>query len=445
MWFCGIDIGTTHIKLVGVTEDGLVLEPVRARTPTRIDSLGDTVHDGEKVWDTIRDLMVEYANEAAADVGDLGGVCVATFGQEESFAVDTGGRPVSASRAWWEVPTRLSLTEADRAYFDDLEHYRISGLRYRPIQTPERIAKLRATDPGSFGEMARWVDFGTYTLYRLTGEWVTAANQITHSQLFRVADLLPDEESFRRLGIEPGLFAPAAPTGHRVGEVNPSALPGVPVAPNAGAYVGGHDQVVAARASQTGTGATAFDSIGTSEYVIALGDRFEPTTTCYDLGTDIGRGWGAADYLYGYASPSGKVLQLLARLFHNEDFEALMDAALAEPVASEGFAVGVSNLDGSMSGLLDLHGIPAEATVTALTRSVLDRLAQRAKDVLTAMSELAGADLSQVVLMGSLFRFPNMVEHRRTTWELPLHVSDLAEPVALGAAEIAAAAHGRGA
>lgn len=442
MWFCGIDIGTTHIKVVGITDTDKALDPVRVRTPSRVRN-GLTVHCGEQVWSAVHDLVTLYAQEAASNCGSLGGLSVATFGQEESFGVDTAGRPVTESRAWWQVPESPALSSDDREYFDSEDHYRVSGLRYRPIQTPERLMQIRRQDPALLANIARWVDFGTYILHRLTGVWVSAANQVTRSQLFHVADLSPHSESFERLGVDPSLFAPIVPTGYRVGDLDPTALHGVDIAPRAGAYLGGLDQVVGALASQEDTGARAFDSIGTSEYVIALGSRFDPDPLCWELGVEIERGWGEEDFIYGFACPSGKILQMLARLLHRDDFDELMAAAAKPPVDTPNFSVGISSLDQTGSGLLDLTGIPADATPHAITRSVLDQLATRTSEVLTVMSRLAGHELTGVVLMGSLFRFEQMVEHRRLFWQLPLYVSALQEPVAIGAARVAAAAHAK--
>lgn len=438
MWFCGIDIGTTHIKVVGVTEAGEVLEPVRVRTPSH-ERGGVTMHGGEEMWLGVRDLVVSYARNTAAPYGPLGGVSVATFGQEESFGVDSAGRPVTESRAWWQVPEHPALSGDDHDFFDSEEHYRVSGLRYRPIQTPERLVQIRSEDPALLARISRWVDFGSYIVHRMTGAWASAANQVTHSQMFHVADLTPHAESFERLGVDPSVFAPVAFTGDRVGDLDRTALDGVDIAPGAGAYVGGHDQVVAALASRGETGAHAFDSIGTSEYVIALGSRYEPSRRCFELGIDIERGWGPDDFIYGFASPSGKVLQTLARLLHHDDFDTLMAAASSAPIDAPGFSVGISSLDGPCAGLFSLSGIPADATPEALTRSVLDALAARTREVLSAMSSLAGQELSEVMLMGSLFRFDDMVAHRRRSWGIPLHVSELREPVAIGAAQIAAA------
>lgn len=33
MWFLGIDIGTTHIKIIGLSEDGVLLPVKKCRTP----------------------------------------------------------------------------------------------------------------------------------------------------------------------------------------------------------------------------------------------------------------------------------------------------------------------------------------------------------------------------------------------------------------------------
>ncbi|MCZ8654682.1 hypothetical protein [Escherichia albertii] len=44
MWFLGIDIGTTHIKIIGISEEGTLLPVKRCRTPV-IQHDGLTFHD----------------------------------------------------------------------------------------------------------------------------------------------------------------------------------------------------------------------------------------------------------------------------------------------------------------------------------------------------------------------------------------------------------------
>lgn len=436
MWFLGIDIGTTHLKVAGVTAEGTELPAGRVRTPTVLAD-GLTFHDAEAIWRTTADLIGEYARTTAAGHGPLGGACVASFGQEESVAVDRAGRMVHPSLAWWESWPARALAPEVTARLDAFEQYRVSGLRHRLNQTPERTAQLRAREPDTWRSTVRWVDFCTFVTQRLTGEWAGATSQVTHSQCFDLTTLAPHLPTLELLDLAPELFAPALPTGAVAGELVPQALPGVRIAPGARVVVGGHDQVVAARQVHAMSGAGVFDSIGTSEYLMVTTETFAPRQRSYELGIDHERSWREDGYLLGYPTPSGKVVHLLAELFHGGDFDALFQG-LAGTRADGLPALRVTvHADDTGTGLLDLAGLPAGARPVDVVRACLDHLADLTRTRVDEMCELAGTRPASVALMGSLFRRPEMAAHRRERWQVPLHISPLAEPVALGAAAIA--------
>ncbi|MFD8779585.1 FGGY family carbohydrate kinase [Streptomyces sp. NPDC059916] len=440
MWFLGIDIGTTHIKVAGVDEDGTPLPAGRIRTPTLdVDKLA--FHDAEVVWRATAELIAEYARTTAAPHGPLGGAAVASFGQEESVAVDGAGRMLYPSLAWWERRPVRALDADTARWLDSFEQFQVSGLRHRLDQTPERTAHLRVREPELWRSTARWVDFCTFVTHRMTGEWVSATSQITHSQCFDLATLAPHAPVMERLGLTPGHFAPALPTGADAGEVLSTSLPGVALAPGARVVIGGHDQVVAARQVHSMSGAEVFDSIGTSEYLMIGTGTFDPRKRSYELGLDHERAWHDDGFLLGCPIPSGKVVQLLAELFHHGDFDRLfsdLSATASGSLPSLHVTAGpTGEATEGAEGLLTLAGVPAGARPAEVVRGTLDHLADLALTTIGEMCELAGREPGQVALMGSLFRRPEMAAHRRERWDLPLHISPLAEPVASGAAAIA--------
>ncbi|MEW2544682.1 FGGY family carbohydrate kinase [Streptomyces sp. NPDC047002] len=437
MWFLGIDIGTTHVKAAGVTDDGTLLEPGRVRTPTgTVDGLA--CHDAEEVWRAAADLVARYARTTAAPYGRLAGVAVASFGQEESVPVDRHGNPLHPSLAWWETWPEPALDTATADLVSSFEHYRASGITHRPDQTPERTAHLRRAHPEVWRDTARWVDFCTFATHRMTGEWTAAASQITHSQCFDVATLAPDSRLMDRLGMDPGMFAPALHAGADAGAIRPDALPGVPLAPGARAVVGGHDQVVAARQAHAADGARVLDSIGTSEYLMVLADTCRPDRGAWELGVDWERSWTADGFVLGHPVPTGKVVQLLAELCYGGDFDALFAGlAAARPGALPGLSVRLHDASAAGAGLLTLDGLPAGARPGDVVRRCLDQLSDAVREAADRMCVLAGIRAESVALMGSLFRRPEMAGHRAGRWDVPLRVLPLAEPVAHGAALLA--------
>lgn len=434
MWFLGIDIGTTHLKVVGVLENGEVLAAQRCRTPFS-ERDGLTFHEGEAIWQALVGLIGDYARHASAAGGLLAGISVGTFGQEESLAVDAQGNQTWPSLAWWQNYAAPSLCADDSAWLDTPEHYAVSGLRLRSNQTPERLSHLRQHHPDRWRKTDKWVDFGSYVMWRLTGNWCVSASQINHSQCFDVRSLKPHGATFERLALEPSLFPRIAETGELCGEISNSALPGVALAPGAAVYVGGHDQIMGAYAVQSTRPTDVFDSIGTSEYLMTISRLYQPEAIAWQLGIDYERSWRAGEFMMGYANPSGKIIQTLSELFFAGDFDRLFQA-LAMPQGGEGIRVSLAQESGGQ-GLFTLHDVEAGTSPDSVVCSVLDHIAFHMRHVLAHMCELGAINVQDAVLMGSLFQREEMLAHRSRCWGMPLFVSELAEPVATGAATIA--------
>ncbi|MFZ3388339.1 FGGY-family carbohydrate kinase [Buttiauxella gaviniae] len=433
MWFLGIDIGTTHIKIVGISEEGALLAVRKYRTPVASRD-GLTFHDAQTVWQTLSSQIVAYSQNEAKACGGLAAISIGTFGQEESVAVDSCGEVIYPSLAWWENYPQAALSVETHQWLDSQEHYAVSGMRSRPNQTPERLSWLRKHHQDIWQKIAQWVDFGSYVMWRLTGEWRASSSQITHSQCIDLKSMQPHEPTLEKLGFRPELFARIADTGECCGEIIVESLPGVKLYPGASVFIGGHDQIVGAWAVQNCLPTNVFDSIGTSEYLMVLTPHFPDTAVAWQLGVDIERTWQPDEYVMGCATPSGKIIQTLAELLYQGNYDPLFSDLLQDN-RTPGLSVSVS--EDEAQGLFSLLHINAGVQPADLVQATLNHIADHAWRLLTHMCEIGGIRPQDAVLMGSLFQRQEMLEHRRSRWQMPLFVSSLTEPVASGAATIA--------
>lgn len=433
MWFLGIDIGTTHIKIIGIDEEGQPLAVKKCRTPV-LQRDGLTFHDAQAVWQTVAALIIDYSRSEARTCGPLAAISIGTFGQEESVAVNRYGDVIYPSLAWWENYPAAALPDDVHLWLDSQEHYSVSGMRSRPNQSPERLSWIRQQHPDLWKKIDQWVDFGSYTMWRLTGEWRTCTSQITHSQCVDLQSMRLHEPTLDRLELRPEIFPATVNTGEHCGEISPQALPGVALHPTACVFAGGHDQIIAAWAVQSRQPTHVFDSIGTSEYLMVLTPHFPDTPIAWQLGVDIERTWQPGEFVMGCATPSGKIIQTLAELLYQGDYDPLF-RELLEEARTPGVSVSV-NEDESL-GLFSLHHLPADVQPANIVQATLNHIADRAFRLLTRMCEIGAIRPQDAVLMGSLFQRKEMLEHRKRRWKIPLFVSELAEPVATGAAMIA--------
>ncbi|GAA5145756.1 hypothetical protein GCM10025768_03410 [Microbacterium pseudoresistens] len=444
MWFLGIDVGTTHIKVVGITAEGLVLDPLRVRTPASVTN-GETYHHGDAVWTHVQELVMEYAATLAAYSGALAAISIGTFGQEESFPVDEHGAPLAGSRAWWETWPRRVLVPQDVAWLDSPQHYSVSGMRFRDNQTPERIAQLRTQDAPVWARTAHWVDFGSFLGFCLSGEWAASTTQVTHSQLFDLATLKPHQPTLDRLGLASSLIVPVAHPGTRLGAIRADRLPGVELADDAAVYVGGHDQVLAAYANAMLTNCTVLDSIGTAEYVMITGTSTLPNEELWALCADVEPGWLEGQNVLGWGLPTGKILQQLADQLLDGDFDRLLAAINPDTGGTNAGAdtveFTVTDLRQINDELFTITGARAEDAPEQIVRSCVSQLSQRIGDTLALLAGRTLPNIDSVTLTGSLFQRAELVQHREQMWGIALHVSELGEAVAIGAAHLARSAH----
>ncbi|WP_281075643.1 FGGY-family carbohydrate kinase [Klebsiella quasivariicola] len=433
MWFLGIDIGTTHIKIIGISEEGTFLPVKKCRTPV-MQQDGLTFHDASVFWQSLSALIENYSREEARHCGPLAAVSVGTFGQEESVAVNSSGEIIYPSLAWWENYPVAALDTDLHQWLDSHEHYAVSGMRSRPNQSPGRLNWICTHHPDIWRRIDRWVDFGSYVMWQLTGEWRAATSQITHSQCFDLKSMQPHQPTLERLGFPATLFPQLADTGECCGEIRPESLPGVALCQGASVFVGGHDQIVGAWAVQNHQPTNVFDSIGTSEYLMVLTPHFPDTAAAWRLGVDIERTWKAGEFVMGCATPSGKIIQTLAELLYQGNYDRLFQDLLAEAVPT---AVSVSVNEDETQGLFSLTQLHAGVRSADIVQATLNHIADRVFRLLTHMGEIGGIRPQDAVLMGSLFQRQEMLQHRKQRWNMPLFVSELAEPVATGAAMIA--------
>lgn len=124
----GVDIGTTSVKAVAVAEDGTVLRRVRRPHRLMARHAGELAHDAADAWcDGVRDALAKLC---ADDAFEVAAVQVAAM-VPSMCAVDDTGRPISAG---------LLYGDARGAPGDDDDHVAVTS---SPAESGELVRFLR--------------------------------------------------------------------------------------------------------------------------------------------------------------------------------------------------------------------------------------------------------------------------------------------------------------
>lgn len=251
---CGVDIGSTNVKVVTIDHDGAVRG--RAGRPTPRDAQGLSI-DGSVLFGLVEALI----GEVCADEYEVHALCTVGIG-EDGLLLDPHLRPLIQALAWFD-PRRQAILHELRSRLDD-ESFDVASDAARTM-----VGWAWARQQPGFESAHSWValadlpavlwagrSFLSDTLASRTGAWrassrAWAGNRVTAS--LGSGELLPV----------------VLRAGDIVGPVRSSALRSAGViAGDALVIAGGHDHPVGGWGVDQMVPGAILDSMGTAEVVV---------------------------------------------------------------------------------------------------------------------------------------------------------------------------------
>lgn len=259
MLFCGVDIGTTNLKVTLIDEACRVLWTRVVPTPRTSDRIG-VATDADAVLDIVEALVIEGCRSAGKG-RSLAAIATTGVG-EDGLCLDGALRPLAPAIPWFDDRAK---GQAERISAS-VEETPKAGVRMDSSRTGAKWLWMKEHQPEVLARTALWVALPDYPLVKWSGRPMISETLAARTGCFDVAS---------RRWI-PGLLslcgAPPTPEILRAGTVIGNLRKGPLTDAGVGTektlvVAGGHDHPVAASAIRRIEPNARIDSIGTANVV----------------------------------------------------------------------------------------------------------------------------------------------------------------------------------
>jgi xylulokinase len=422
----GIDVGTTHTKVLALDVDsGRTLALESAPTPTRTDADGE-VHRPTEVLALVHTLTSRVA-AGLPDPTMITALCVASVG-EEVVLLDEHGLPVGDTIAWYDP---RGFEEAE-AFMAGRGGATALSRRWPPDATFSlfKLMWMRRHRPDAFAAATTWTDLGDFVLHGLGGELAMDWSHASRAGAFDIVQHAWDSASIGAAGVDLA-FPRLVASGTRIGAMAPDTAAQLGLPSGIVVASGGHDHLVAAFGAGVRTTSELFLSAGTSEAHLALLDAPVPGAA----GDGLDQGCFVDDHTW-YAHiniHSGHFFRQWRQLL----FDGVSDDRMyAQVEAATAGGINFALTDDLRRGRLG--SVPYDATRAQIMRGILEGLAERSAAIVDRLEAISGAAYELVLVAGHPTRVPLWRTLRQAAYGRPMAAVEEPEIAAYGAAVLAA-------
>jgi xylulokinase len=442
--FLGIDVGTSNTKLATVAvDDGVVRELAVTSTPTP-----DT-------GDELLDRLAESIARIRSDADHVVAVGIASMA-ETGVLQRSDGATLGALLRWDAATEPAHRTDAELVA-SELD---ASGLRERTGVPHTHKAPLSTWAVLQRGRDERWLESASWNgVADFVGRALTGRNAMDHTLAARTMAFVLDPtgppegrldpDILAGWGLDASRFPRVLPPGAPLGVVHAVAARRFGLPAGASVSVAGHDHAVAAWAAGLRTPGRSVDSVGTAEAVIGLVRSDRVDTDLRRRAIDAGVGLslavdGTEVAVTAGSAASGGLVRLLLSESPAERRTAILEEAsrlAVEPgPIARPYPRGRQSPAPDRYAVLDIPG-SLGGDVDRLA-AVLRGLAHHARWMFDTVDALAPANRATVVAGGPAVASPSWRSLRAQVFEHELERLTVREPVAVGAALLAAARSG---
>lgn len=419
---CGIDIGSTNLKVVALDRNGRVVARTRRKTPR---NPSDLSIDAQAILDAIEDMLIE-----ACDTEYIVAAVASAGVGEDGVLVDSDREPLGRALAWFD-PRRTRLFEALEPRLQPSEgigvatnasHTLIGWLWSRQQETRSKASAWAAiTDFASCVWSRR--SFISDTLAARTAAWDVP----TRTWLIdRVEMTIGSSE----------LLPEVVRTGETVGGLHAPRLDQAGVlASHAVVVAGGHDHPIGGWGVDQLHPGAILDSMGTAEVVVAQ----SPTTNVPRFaGCDVAPGILSQGSTLLAVTEFARNVQWISQ---DPAVAAAFEAIIAGSQKPDGYLHSDSFIPGGQGGVRPRYAADAPAAPLSRASAVAGALARAGGAAIDSVASRMPAG-APVYVAGGWARSQGWMEIKKSVIGSDVHIIAEPEVTAVGAALLAAQAIG---
>ena len=423
----GLDIGTTGVKALALSEDGELLARAEVGYPLSTPRPGWAEQDPEDWWRATEAALEQLAMPEIAGIG--------LSGQMHGLvALDASGAVIRPAILWNDGRSQPECDELE-ARLGVERLVALTGNRALAGFTAPKLLWLRRHEPEAYARIARIMLPKDYVRLRLCGEHAIDAADASGTLLLDVGRRAWSDELLELLEIDPA-WLPAVLESPDVSGETPD---GVPVAAGAG------DQAAGALGVGVDRPGPLSIALGTSGVVFAALPEYasDPQGRVHAFCHAVPGGWHAMGVML---SAAGSLRWLRDVAAPGEGFDVLVASAADWEPGAEGL-VFLPYLAGERTPHFDpgargsFTGLTLRHDRGALTRAVLEGVAYGLRDSLDLLREL-GVEPERGRVSGGGARSELWLRIVASVLELPLERPVVEEGAAYGAALLGGVAAG---
>jgi sugar (pentulose or hexulose) kinase len=359
---CGVDLGSTNIKVVAVSSDGTVV--ARHRRPTPRPGSHPSINP-EQLLRLVDDMLIE----AAGDRWSIASVCTAGVG-EDGVLTDGSERAIGEALAWFD-PRRVEIFDQLPGAIRAAAAKDVTGVQLDPARAVVGWQWAATAQLATHSDRTTsWVALTDYPAVRWTGRAFMSDTLASRTAAWgpRTRTWL-DQVVHATLG-DTDLLGPVLHAGEIVGRLVSTRLADAGVLdPDTIVVAGGHDHAIGGSLVDRIRPGAVLDSMGTAEVVVRAADDLPAALTAADPALSVSAGLRGRD----------ATMLAVAELARNLTWAGRSDDAVQHAMSR--LLAGETGLPSSRAALLSLFvlggqgGQPPAWTPEAAQASPTERAA----------------------------------------------------------------------